>query len=185
MRRPIRIIGAVLVFVSLVLAMARLFEDRAQAPVLNVVNVEPSLVFDDGGLEMRLLNLSISNASPARGVSGDIWVRILSSSSLDGTTNPPIQVEPKKACRIYARGQSIEQFLVPGQTKTMGVKMEYSSGHVPWRARLSMIAQSAPMAIQRRLGYKAWRWLGFPYSEPGTGWKELRVEMPVTITPAQ
>ena len=184
--RPWVVLFAVAGFVAL-LGILAITSTTPPPPVISLLSVEPSGIFDDAGTEMSLVTVSIRNPNagkspgksiyieyggrPAEGKVTDRWIRLEST------------LERLGPCLLQPSYGHITLILAPAATESLRICLRYTRSRVTG-GRLARLAAQLPSWIRFRLPAKFWRFAGYAKYGPGSDWREVTFELPQRVPAA-
>jgi hypothetical protein len=158
----------------------------ADPPRVRVVKIEPAEIFDDSGGELLLVTLRLFNRQERRDSDRVVYVTETGKFPEVSIGNRWLELE-KTACPF---GQGLRPaellpgfpheavVLLPAGSDGLRLWLRYT-GRAIRRGRVRWVAERLPRYVRNRLPPKFWTWAGFVVHQPGTDWREMRVELPL------
>ncbi len=184
MRAPRVFAGVIGVTIAVVLGLIILYpRTPPNPPVLSLVSLEPAGVFDDSGVEMSLLRLSISNSdnrpfNPANSIYVKDGGRCIEVKVANHWIAAEGTVGALGFCALAPLQKHEIMFILPA-SGSCRVWFKYTGATLSTKHRLAWVAERLPECIRFRMSYKFWRWVGFTRYMPSSNWREINVELPL------
>jgi hypothetical protein len=180
MRRRKVLFGAATLALAAALAALACFEAQEPCPlVLNVERVEPAGMFDDSGLEMRLVTLSITERDkPLSGSERRLFVRDAGAPIEAKVADRWVRVEGRlwQHSDLFVGIKRELMFAMPARTVSCRLRLQYNR---------AFLTETRSLAISNRLPAwmpfynRLWRWLRNSAYDPIGRWREINIEVPV------
>src|SRR5262245_39563322 len=156
---------------------------RLDPPALSLISIDHAGIMDDAGAEMRLLTLCVSN-SDTRPPNPKSVVYI------DEDDGKPAQarvenrwIEVGRAvgrCGLFPGRTHELLLLVPADADCCRVPFRYTGSAMTAKAQLAWLVSRSPRFIASKMPSRFWRWVGFPNYGPGSDWRKITVELPLS-----
>jgi hypothetical protein len=169
-------------------------DSRLHPPVVRLVSIEPAGMFDDTGMELRLLTLAVSNENPEN--PGDFWRNVLYVA--DSVRGVEIRVSNSwkqvhwatnlwgSHIRLKPGDQDQRALaLIPGGSDGCRVWVRYAVPTLSPKGVLEFAVARLPLSIRSRFSYKFWRWVGFSELYRPGYWRQIPVELGLPLTSGQ
>ena len=148
-------------------------------PVVSLVGMEPAGIFDDAGVEMWLVTLSLSNSyPPTSGYQNYLYVKNNARGIEARVGNRLIAVKGMLDCGL-GPGQRVERMLLmPERVDACRIFLK-CVGPPFVGGRLAWVAGRLPQFVRSRLPFRFWRWVDSISYGPGSDWRENSIELPL------
>jgi len=184
MRGRKALVGAMAVAMMGLLAVVICFEKQeSRPPTISVARIEPASIFDDSGLEMLLVTLSISD--PGNGpLSPRLYVKDSGRTIEAKVAKRWVGVEGAlwAGCELWPGLRRERLILLPAHTDSCRFRLQYSR---------ALLTETQSVWLARRLpswmpGYRrVFNWLRKSPYEPSRSWRKISIEVTLPLESAR
>ena len=162
------------------------------APTLCLVSIEEAGMIDKSGTELSTVIFAINNTNGLQHSDDQnniIYVkdvgRLTEVKVGDHWSTAPAASATSALVCLYPGHQDEQVLLAPIGTTSCRVWLKYTGSDSSYphslRGVAASIAWRLPLSVRSRISYRFWRWVGFPGPRPDTHWRDVCMELPLSL----